>query len=322
MPPVNESADSNEYIQRVLLVTAVILLPGVLGALFGWVHMLLPLLVFYYLIRYGTGRGKKYILIGCMLAGVAGLLFQIIEQLLFSLTLLPIGFVLADAVKKGDKPFMAGLKGSLGLIGTWITAAFILSLGMENHPYTMLISALEQGIDEALAYYKANSDVPTETLFMLQQTLGKMKIWIPKIVPGILVSMALIVTWVTMVSGNHFLFKRTGNRPWIKYRFWVLPEKLVWLVIIAVSLIMIPVEPGRTIGLNMLLISGLLYCFQGLSIVVFYFNKWNLPIFVRTVIYLILFFQSFGAIFLALIGLADVWVDIRKLNKTPQDSDG
>ena len=321
MPPVNESADSNEYIQRVLLVTAVILLPGVLGALFGWVHMLLPLLVFYYLIRYGAGRGKKYILIGCMLAGAAGLLFQIIEQLLFSLTLLPIGFTLADAVKKGDKPFWAGLKGSLSLIGTWVAVAFILSLGMEHHPYTMLISALEQGIDEALAYYKANSEVPTDTLFMLQQTLEQMKIWIPKILPGILVSIALIVTWITMATGNRLLFKRTGNRPWIKFRFWTLPEKLVWLVIIAVSLIMVPMEPGRTIGLNMLLISGLLYCFQGLSILVFYFNKWNLPVFVRTILYLILFFQSFGAVFLAVIGIADVWVDIRKLNTPTQDSD-
>lgn len=314
MPPVNESADSNEYIQRVLLVAAVILLPGVLGALFGWVHMLLPLLIFYYLLRYGAGRGKKYILIGCMLAGVAGLLFQIIEQLLFSLTLLPIGFALADAVKKGDEPFWAGLKGSLSLIGTWVIVAFILSLGMEHHPYTMLIAALEQGIDEALAYYKANSDVPTETLFMLQQTLEQMKIWIPKILPGILVSMSLIVTWITMASGNRLLFKRTGTRPWIKYRFWVLPEKLIWLVIIAVTLIMAPMEPGRTIGLNMLLISGLLYCFQGVSILVFYFHKWNLPVFVRTIIYLILFFQSFGAVFLAVIGIADVWVDIRKLN--------
>jgi uncharacterized protein YybS (DUF2232 family) len=283
--------------------------------------MLLPLLVFYYLIRYGTNRGKKYILIGCVLACMAGLIFQIIEQLLFSLTLIPTGFLLAGSVKRGESPHIAGIKGTLGLIGTWILATSILSFGMDAHPYTLLVNSLAQGMDEALAYYKANSTVSSETLFLLQQTFEQMKIWIPKVLPGILICMTLLITWVTMVSGNRLLFKKTGIRPWAEYRYWVLPERLVWIVIVSAVFIMVPMEPGRTIGLNVLLISGLLYCFQGTSIMIFYFYKWSVPVFLRTIIYLILFFQSFGAVFLAIVGVADVWFDVRKINRNDQESD-
>ncbi len=317
----NDSTSPNKFVQHILLVTVVILLPGVLGAIFGWIHMLLPLLVFYYLVRYGTNRGKKYILIGCVLACAAGLIFQILEQLLFSLTLIPTGFLLADSVKKGEAPHIAGIKGTLGLIGTWVIATSILSFGMEQHPYTLLVSSLAQGMDEALVYYKANSTVSSETLFLLQQTFEQMKIWIPKVLPGILTCMTLLVTWVTMVGGNRLLFKRTGVRPWAEYRYWVLPEKLVWVVIASAVLVMVPMGPGRIIGLNLLLISGLLYCFQGTSIMIFYFYKWNVPVLLRTIIYLILFFQSFGAVFLAIIGVADVWFDVRKLNSSEQESD-
>ncbi len=321
MTPDNESTDSNNFVQHILLVTVVILLPGILGAIFGWIHTLLPLLVFYYLVKYGTNRGKKYILFGCVLACAAGLIFQIVEQLLFSLTLIPTGFMLADSVKREEAPHIAGIKGALALIGTWIIATSILSLGMEHHPYTLLVNSLAQGMDEALVYYKANSTVSADTLYLLQQTFEQMKIWIPKVLPGILICMTLLVTWLTMVGGNRLLFRKTGVRPWAEYRYWVLPEKLIWLVIASAVLVMVPTEPGRTLGLNLLLISGLLYCFQGTAIMIFYFYKWSVPVLLRTIIYLILFFQSFGAIFLAVIGVADVWFDIRKLNSSEQDSE-
>lgn len=313
MNPETELAKSKGFVQPILFVTAVILLPGILGAIFGWVHMLLPLLVFYYLVIYGNNRGKKYILFGCVLACAAGLIFQMIEQLLFSLTLIPTGFILADSVKRKEAPHISGLKGTLGLIGTWIAATSILAFGLEHHPYTILVDSLTQGMDEALAYYKVNSTVPAETLYLLQSTFNEMKIWIPKVLPGILGCITLLITWFTMAGGNRLIFKKSGRRPWDDYRYWVLPERLVWVLILSAILVAIPMEPGRTLGLNVLLLSGLIYCFQGTAIMVFYFRKWNVPVFLRTVIYIIFLFQSFGAIFLAVVGVIDVWADIRKL---------
>lgn len=310
-----------KYVQHILLVTAVILLPGLLGAIFGWVHGLLPLLVFYYLLQYGKDRGKKYILIGCVLACAAGLAFQIIEQLLFSLTLIPVGFVLAASAKNCESIPIAGIKGTVALAGSWMVATTLLTFGMEHHPYTLLISSLSQGMDEAIAYYKANSSVPAETLFLLEQTFAQMKIWIPKVMPGILTCITLSITWFTMAIGNRMLHKKNGTGPWPEYRYWALPERLVWILIFAAIFVILPMEPGRTIGLNVLMVSTLLYCFQGIAIMLFYFSKWSVPLFLRTLIYVLLFFQTFGVILLGILGMLDVWTDLRRLNSTEQETD-
>ncbi len=314
----DKSADV-KYVQHILLVTAVILLPGFLGAIFGWVHGLLPLLIFYYLRRYGKDRGKKYILFGCLLACVAGFAFQIIEELLFSLTLIPLGFVLADSAESRESINLAGIKGTFALAGSWILATTILTFGMEHHPYTLLIAALNQGMDEAIAYYKTNNSVPAETLFLLEQTFAVMKIWIPKVMPGVLTCITLLITWFSMVIGNRMLHKNTGSGPWPEYKFWTLPEKLVWALIISAILVVLPMEPGRAIGVNVLMATGLLYCFQGTAIMLFYFSKWSVPLFLRTLIYVLLFFQTFGVILLGILGVADVWTDLRRLKNTEQE---
>jgi len=318
-----EKLNTIKYVQHILLVTTVILLPGLLGAIFGWVHGLLPLLIFYYLRRYGKVLGKKYILLGCALACIAGLTFQMLEQILFALTLLPLGFILADSVENGDSIHLAGAKGTLALAGSWLLVTSVLTFGLEHHPYTLLISSLNQGMDEAIKYYQINNSVPADTLFLLEQTFAQMKIWIPKVMPGMLACVTLLITWFTMAIGNRMLHKNTGSGPWPEYRLWSLPDKLVWVLIVSAILVVLPIEPGRTIGTNVLMVSGLLYCFQGIAIMLFYFSKWSVPLFLRTLIYVLLFFQTFGVILLGILGVADVWTDVRRLNtsSTEENSD-
>lgn len=315
-----DTLNTVKFVKHILLVTLVILLPGLLGAIFGWVHGLLPLLTFYYLKRYGKERGKKYILWGYALACIAGLSLQIIEQILFSLTLIPIGFVLADSSDNKESINLAGIKGVLTLAGTWILASTILSFGMEHHPYTQLIAALNQGMDDAITFYKVNKSVPAETLILLEQTFTMMKTWVPKVLPGMLASVALLITWFTMAIGNRMLYKNTGSGPWLEYKLWALPEKTVWILIVSALLVILPVEPSRTIGLNILMVTGLLYCFQGSAIMLFYFSKWNVPLFLRTLIYVLLFFQTFGIIILGIVGVADVWTNIRRLKQTKHEN--
>lgn len=317
----DDTAADTRHLQHVLLVTAVILLPGLLGTIFGWVHGLLPLLVFSYLRLYGKNRGKKYLLYGGLLACAAGLIFHIVEELFFSLTLVPVGFILAESVDNGDAIHLAGIKGSVTLAASWLLVTIILTFGMEQHPYSLLLESLSQGMDEAIGYYKTSSSVPAETIYLLEQTFAQIKVLIPKVMPGILTCLTLLVTWFTMVAGNRLLYKKTGSGPWPEYRFWKLPERLIWAPIVSGVLVLLPMEPGRTIGMNILMVSGLLYCFQGLAIMGFYFYKWSVPVFVRALIYAILFFQSFGAVFLAVLGVIDVWADLRRLNKVARETE-
>jgi uncharacterized protein YybS (DUF2232 family) len=77
----------------------------------------------------------------------------------------------------------------------------------------------------------------------------------------------------------------------------------------------LPIAGFRTVALNILILLSLIYSFQGLSVAVFYMNKWNVPILMRSFFYVMMIVQTFGTIILLVLGIADVWLDLRKINK-------
>jgi uncharacterized protein YybS (DUF2232 family) len=188
-----------------------------------------------------------------------------------------------------------------------------------NHPYSMLLQSVNQGIDETLKYYQENEKIPAESYYLLAQTFLEIKERLFQLMPAIMASLAIITVWMAMVFGNSLLQKNSGQRPWPEYQYWQLPEKLVWLVVVAAILALMPLPMARTIGFNLLVIASLIYCFQGLSIFLFFLNKWKVPLFIRSLLYVIVVFQSLGTIFLSVIGLADVWFDLRHLSSQDPD---
>jgi uncharacterized protein YybS (DUF2232 family) len=68
------------------------------------------------------------------------------------------------------------------------------------------------------------------------------------------------------------------------------------------------------VGLNLILLVGILYFFQGLSVITALLARWKAPLWI--LIFTLVFFQVYGIIFLAVLGLADVWVDFRKSRTT------
>jgi uncharacterized protein YybS (DUF2232 family) len=121
--------------------------------------------------------------------------------------------------------------------------------------------------------------------------------------------------------GNRLLRQHTGHAPWPEYRFWQLPEKLVWGVILAAFLVLLPLPVGRDTGLNLLIVASVLYFFQGLAILLFFIERWNIPLLLRSLLLVIFIFQSVGSFFLSLIGLADTWFDFRRrYGESPDDA--
>ncbi len=142
----------------------------------------------------------------------------------------------------------------------------------------------------------------------------------PIIMPAILGSFVLLITWFTMVIGNRLVFKISGLAPWEQYRYWQLPEKLIWVVILMGAFTLTPLHPVREIGINGLILLSLVYCFQGMAIAVFFMAKWNIPILFRSFFYVMIIFQSFGTVLLLFLGIADIWFDVRKLREIAEDT--
>lgn len=106
-----------------------------------------------------------------------------------------------------------------------------------------------------------------------------MKTILPKILPSIMVSLALLIIWSSMLLGNRLVLKFTGYRPWPDQQTWRLPDKLIWLFIGGALITLLPVAPIRIFGSNVLICLGLIYLFQGFAVMSFFcingtYHKW------------------------------------------------
>lgn len=306
---------------NIFFIFAAITLPGMAWSLFGWVHILLPLIVFTYLNKYGVNIGSRFILAGAALALLGGVLSQAIDIPFFSFSMLPAGYLLARSGMQGDTPAYSGLKGMAVLAACW--ALLIAGIGAITGAslYGSLIETLNSGIDETLVHYQQNETLAPDAMMMLETTLQQMKVIVPIIMPAIFSCSALLTTLVTMVLGNRLVSRFCNREVWPQFRFWQLPDRLIWLGIVSAVLTVLLPGTIRNIAINLLILLSLTYSFQGFAVCVFFMNKWGVPALLRSFIYVMIAFQSFGTLLLLITGIADIWFDFRKLNPAKQASD-
>ena len=305
-----------------VLLTAMLLLPTLLPGKMGWMTSLVPLPIFYYFVVLGKRKGIILVRNALILSAGGALLFGSMSILLFAFTMLPLGIAFTHALHNRQTPVKAGLVGAMLLALTW--GIFWLGLGMlhQTNPYTSLLTELDAGLSGSLMLYEESAELAPETLQSVRNALEALRIYIPKILPALLVSAILTITWLNLSLGNWLLRKRDkGLSHWPEYNSWKLPEPMVWLVVVGgITAFLLP-APLDIVGLNVLIICTTLYFFQGLAIVTSLLNRWSVPRLIRVLIYALIFIQTYGIIILSFLGLADVWADFRKLNsasKTPE----
>jgi len=255
-----------------------------------------------------------------LLSTGAALLFGSLPILLFALTMVPMGFAFAHALSARQTPVKAGIVGAVLLALTW--SIFWSGLGMlhQANPYATLLSEIDAGLAGSLLLYEKSAELAPETLQYLRSAVEALRTYIPKILPALLISAVLTLTWVNLVLGNWLLKKKYRSfSPWPEYNTWKLPEPIVWLVILGGMTVFLLPNPMDTVGLNVLIICTTLYFFQGLAILGSLLNKWSVPRLIRVLIYALIFIQTYGIIILSFLGLADVWADFRKLNTAEEN---
>ena len=314
-----ERAGPEVRIGLVILI-AVFSLPAIHPNMTGWLSSLVPLPVFYYLIRFGREQGSIIIRNAILLSGGIALLFGSLPLLIFSLTLVPLGFVFFYAAQKKTPPAQAGFNGILVLAGAWLLFWTGLGIIEQINPYRELLAALDQGLNKAFSLYQEESGLPVDTLQNLETAVGQLKLFIPKILPALLFTGILYTVWMNQALGN-WLLKKKNQRlaPWQDFKEWQLPDNLVWGLIFGGLTLFFLSGPLQTLGLNIVIVWGALYFLQGLAVLVSLLHKWSVPRPLRLLIYGFFVMQTFGIVLLSIIGLAEVWTDFRKLNPPPAD---
>lgn len=315
MGQVEKKPERVKNIQYVFFLSLALVLPGIQWPVLSWMSGLVPLFAFILLYGLGWNQGSRIILQGVVLSCVVCFFLKTLPLILLSLTALPAGYIIAHAAGKSDEQMSTGIKGVITLGSCWLLFWGGLVGIQKTFSYSALIHWLQEGVDVSLNVYRQNQNIPVDTLVVIDQMLNQMKVLLPLILPAILTSVVFGMIWLTMVAGNFLLLKNYGKAPWPEYKLWKLPEKLIWAEIFSAALALIPMEPFRNIGINLLILVSMVFVFQGISILVYFFNKWNMPLIFRWFLYIIAVIQSSGTIVLLAIGIADVWLDLRRLNK-------
>lgn len=305
-----------------LLLAFAFLLPVLAPTLFGWLSGLLAIPVFIMLALYGTAKGTLVIRNGAILAAACAFILNLLPGTIFSLTLVPLGFSLNKSAEEGDNEIRTGMQGFIVLALSWLLFWVIYGIAQEMNPYTHLLQVLDSGFIQTFEVYGRNSDIPLETQVQLEKLALELREIIPKILPGILACTLLLTVWLNMLCSISLLQKlKPGTVPWKKYSEWRLPERVVWLPIIAGFAWAIGDGIINSAGLSLILVSTLLYFFQGLAVLIFFMDRWKTPLYLKILIYGILIFQSYGLLLLSIAGIADVWIDFRRRHKNDDQPD-
>ncbi len=139
------------------------------------------------------------------------------------------------------------------------------------------------------------------------------------IIPAILTVGAVMSVVINSLVAQYLAARRYGAAVFrgADIPTWGLPDNLVWVIIGGGILMFPPSEVAHIIGLNILVVMSALYFLQGISVTLFFFKKWDSHVLVKTVIYGIILSQPIFWMLTAVFGLADIWVDFRKIRGKP-----
>jgi uncharacterized protein YybS (DUF2232 family) len=313
---VGERFAGRDWLQAILITGAVLSFPLILPGALGGLHSLIPLPVFYYLIRAGRRQGALIVAGALLLTAAFSVSLGVSWYIAIPVALAPLGYILARAAQKNESPLWAGLSGILFLGGLVLAFGLFQLLFGQGNPYTALVGSMEHGLDTAREFYQKSTELPPETLKEIETIFAGLKKLLPKVLPALLATTVLGTVWINLVVGNWLLQRGTGEAPWPPYHRWRLPEALIWGVILAGAAMLPPAPLLNLLGLNLLLSLGLLYFFQGLAVLAFLLGRWSAPWPLRAAIYFLLFFQVYGILMVTILGLVDIWADFR--NRKPK----
>lgn len=172
-------------------------------------------------------------------------------------------------------------------------------------------------VDTALKLYRESGAVDPEQLGDARQVLLSAGSWLLHLAPGILGAGALLLAWANQLIVRALEARRQPSAPRQSLTTWRSPEPLVWLVIVAGAVAWAAEGGLYWASVNLLVILGVIYFFQGMAVIAFWFEKKNAPRFLRVGLYLLIVVEAFLAVGVALAGLFDIWFNFRRLESNP-----
>ena len=238
------------------------------------------------------------------------------------LCMIGLGFTMGEALKQNLSVEKTIAFPSV-LIWTGGLAALVLVGNTSGPgPWEMLSDYVRRNLELTAAAYK-NMDMPESSIRTLTESMDQIHYMIMGILPALTVSGLIFAAWANLLLARAALkTRRVAGPAFSGLKHWKAPDNLVWAVIACGLLLWLTEGLLAFAGANGLIVLMLIYLFQGIAIVSWYFEQKQMPLFLRVLIYLLIAIQQVLALVIIAVGFFDTWADFRKINMKPGDPAG
>ena len=200
---------------------------------------------------------------------------------------------------------------ALAVVAAMAFVIFVLGMGQE----------LVNGFTEYSSFVmgemaKMSESAGNQQFVFLAERKEELSRFFLSITPSIIFVFTLISVVLNLLVGRRFMRRRRSFHHIHNVARFRLPDFLIWGVIAGGLFFFADRYVFRAgffdaLSINVLIILGSLYFFQGLAVIVYYLQGLRFPL-MKTMAYLVIifFFQSLS-VFIVALGIADVWVNFR-----------
>ena len=191
----------------------------------------------------------------------------------------------------------------------------LYSLFSTNSPWAVVSDYVEKSVKLGLAMYR-EIDPSGEKIGVLARSLEGIMYVMLRIMPAVMIVITLFVVWSNLLLARFLLRSKQLFYPdFGKLNQWKAPEPLVW-VAIASGVLLLMSHPGlKVLAINGLIVIMMIYFFQGIAIVSFYFEKKQFPKILRALFYGLIAMQQLLLLVVIAMGFFDMWIDFRRTRK-------
>jgi hypothetical protein len=200
-----------------------------------------------------------------------------------------------------------------------LVTGFVMVGGAWQETLAAFRSGLTQAADQFIAM-QAKADLDTSQLLLLRQSRDLIVTYAVALSPAFFFTFLAMLLAVNLVAAKRLFVATFPELVSINLIKFQIPFGLVWLAIIIVATLLSNhwlwhVALLKYASLNLLLALTVFYFFQGFAVVIHFLDSRKIYGMGRLLAYmtLLLFLESAWLI-LAILGLAENWLDLRKLN--------
>ena len=192
---------------------------------------------------------------------------------------------------------------------------FVIGHSQNMGPIEMILNYLKGHLDATIRAYN-EMNISDDNALEFETYARVFLSAISKIFPSLMIVGTGFALWLNVVIAKP-LFK-IRHLPYPSFSAmdrWQAPDFLVWGLIASGFALFFFTGGIEVLAINALIVILAVYLCHGLSIVLFFLNKYHVSSWIRVGVYFLIIAQQLFLAILALAGLFDQWVDFRKIHR-------